>query len=94
MSTRAERIRERLETAFAPIMLEIVDDSGKHAKHAGRHGLPAGETHYRITMVSPRLDGLTRLARSRAVHEALAAEFGAGLHALSLTLRAPDEVGG
>jgi BolA protein len=43
-------------------------------------------------MVSPALKGLSRLARSRAVHAALEAEFKTGLHALSLSLRAPDEL--
>jgi BolA protein len=42
-------------------------------------------------MVSEALEGRSRLARSRAVHDALAGEFSTGLHALSLKLRAPRE---
>lgn len=88
--TRAERIRERLETAFAPTLLDVADESARHAGHAGNPD-GAGETHYAVTIVSPRFAGLSRVERSRAVHEALAAEFASGLHALRLVLRAPGE---
>jgi len=92
MSTRAERIEQTLRAAFAPAVLDVVDESGRHARHAGRQGLPAGETHYAVTMVAESLRELSRLERSRAVHEALDAEFKSGLHALSLTLSAPESV--
>ena len=91
MTTRQDRIRQILNEAFSPVSLEIIDESGKHAKHAGRQGLPAGETHFRVEMISGRLAGQSRIARSRAVHEALTDEFKTGLHALSLSLRTPDE---
>ena len=87
--TRADRIRRALEAAFAVTALEIQDDSHRHAGHAG--AAPGGETHYSLAMVSPDFAGLGRLARSRAVHAALAAEFAGGLHALSLRLLAPGE---
>jgi BolA protein len=92
MTSRYERIRGILAAAFEPLALEIEDESARHAGHAERNNLAGGETHYRVLMVSPAMTGLTRLARSRAVHTALDAEFQTGLHALSLTLRAPDEV--
>ena len=88
--TRAGRIRQALEAAFAVTALEIVDDSHRHAGHAG--AAPGGETHYSLAMVSADFTGQGRLARSRAVHAALATEFAAGLHALSLRLLAPEEV--
>lgn len=91
MTTRQDRIRQTLTEVFAPETLEIIDESSRHANHAGRQGLPAGETHYRVTMSAAGLAGQSRLARSRAVHEALADEFQSGLHALSLSLRAPGE---
>jgi BolA protein len=43
--------------------------------------------------MAPAFTGMTRVARSRAVHAALAAEFAGGMHALSLELRAPGEGG-
>ncbi len=89
--TRQERIQQVLNEVFSPETLHVTDESGRHASHAGRHGLPAGETHYRVEMTASCLAGQSRIARSRAVHEALAGEFQAGLHALSLSLRAPEE---
>ena len=89
-ATRAERIREALVAAFAPTALEIVDESARHAGHAGNPD-GRGETHYAVTLVSQSFAGMGRLARSRAVHAALEDEFATGLHALSLTLRTPEE---
>jgi stress-induced morphogen len=91
MTNRYERIHDTLTVAFTPVVLEIVDESAKHASHAARNGVAGGETHYRVLMVSEALAGQSRLARSRAVHEALEAEFKTGLHALSLTLRTQAE---
>jgi BolA protein len=92
MTNRAERIRAALETAFAPAEVDVTDDSARHAGHAGAR--PGGQTHYSVAVVSPAFVGLTRVARSRAVHDALAAEFADGLHALALRLRTPEEAAG
>ena len=86
---RAERIQQALQAALAPAEVEVVDDSARHAGHAGAQ--PGGETHYNVLAVSPRFETLSRVARHRLVHDALGAEFGDGLHALSLTLRTPAE---
>ncbi|MBU6426432.1 MAG: BolA family transcriptional regulator [Rhodospirillales bacterium] len=92
--SRVERMKATLEAAFQPAVLQIEDESRRHANHAGRNGLPAGETHYAVTMVSAAFAGLSRVARQRAVNEALAGEFSTGLHALSLSLRTPEEMAG
>ena len=91
MNPRQERIESLLRTRFAPVALDVVDDSASHAGHAG--AAAGGQTHYSALVVSPRFAGQSRVARSRAVHELLAAEFAGGLHALSLTLRTPEEHG-
>jgi len=91
MTSRYSRIRERLQAEFKPQSLEIVDESSKHAGHAGHGDLATGETHYHVSMISNVFTGLARLGRSRAVHLALEQEFKSGLHALSLTLAAPEE---
>jgi len=70
-----------LRQHFTPDVLQIVDDSARHAGHAG--ATPEGETHYRVLMVSGDFRGQSRLA--------LGPEFAAGLHALSLNLRTPEE---
>ena len=82
-----ERLRAALTAAFAPTLLEIEDDSARHAGHAGAQ--QGGETHYTVRMRSAAFAGQSRIARSRAVHEVLAPEFAAGLHALSLVLDTP-----
>jgi stress-induced morphogen len=92
MSARQSRAARReavLTKAFSPTLLRVVDDSARHSGHAGAQ--PGGETHYDVLLVSDAFRGMPRLARSRAVHAALAAEFAGGMHALSLTLRSPDE---
>ena len=89
MASRAERIETTLRAAFAPVSLAVLDESAMHAGHAGAS--PGGETHYQVVMESGLFTGQARLARSRAVHAALASEFAGGLHALSLKLRAPGE---
>ena len=90
-ATRADRLHALLNAAFAPAQVVVQDDSANHVGHAG--AAPGGETHYSVRVVSPAFAGLSRVARSRAAHEAVAAEFASGLHALALTLRTPDEAG-
>lgn len=82
---RSERIRIILTKVFAPSALDVVDDSHKHAGHAGAQ--PEGETHYTVKIVSPAFDGLSRVAVQRAVMDALKDEFDSGLHALSIKAR-------
>lgn len=82
-----------LQAAFSPELVIIRDDSAHHAGHAGAGA--AGQSHYSVLLVSPAFRGVSRVARARAVHEALAVEFGpaeaGGMHALALTLRTPEE---
>ncbi|MDR3531777.1 MAG: BolA family transcriptional regulator [Rhodopila sp.] len=92
-SSRADRLTAMLTQAFSPTVLNVQDDS---AHHAGHSGAPAGgQSHYSVLLVSAAFEGVSRVARSRAVHSALAAEFGpaeqGGMHALALTLRTPQE---
>ena len=88
-ASRTARLQAALTRAFSPTALHVVDESAHHAGHAGAG--PNGETHYAVLLVSPAFRGMGRLARSRAVHAVLGAEFAAGMHALSLTLRTPEE---
>jgi BolA protein len=78
-----------LRAQFAPTAFELVDESNRHAGHAGAR--PEGETHYRLHMVSAAFRGLSRVARQRLVYHALGEEFDTGLHALSLDLKTPEE---
>lgn len=89
MTDRAARIHASLQQAFAPAEVAVHDDSDQHIGHAGAR--PGGETHYSVRVVTPGFAGMSRVARSRAAHEAVAAEFETGLHALSLRLLTPEE---
>ncbi|HBG98281.1 MAG: BolA family transcriptional regulator [Rhodobacteraceae bacterium] len=80
----AQEIRDRLQAAFAPDRLDVVDDSESHRGHAGwREG---GETHFRVTLRAPALGPMSRVARHRAVHAALGTELVGRIHALTLDL--------
>lgn len=90
MSVR-EEIERRLREALAPEKLAIVDESARHAGHAGAR--PEGETHFRVTVVSAAFAGLPRLERQRRVHRLLADLLRERIHALALVCRAPGEPG-
>ena len=87
--TIADTIREKLTNKLAPTRLAIVDESARHAGHAGAR--PEGETHFAVRIVSPAFAGLNRVARQRLVYQILAAELATRVHALSLATLAPDE---
>jgi BolA protein len=84
-----ERIVRRLTDGLEPQILDVVDESDRHAGHAGAR--PGGGTHYWVRIVSGRFAGLTRVARHRLVYELLPTEFADGLHALALDAKAPGE---
>ena len=89
MTNRVARIETALRDHLAPTIMQVEDDSAKHAGHSGARA--GGETHYSVLVVSDKFIGLNRVARHRLVNAALGDEFAAGLHALSLTLKAPRE---
>lgn len=85
----AETIKSKLEAAFSPVSLVVEDESHRHAGHAGAR--PEGETHFRVAIVSAAFAGLGRVERQRRVHAVLSEELRTRVHALSLSLSAPDE---
>jgi stress-induced morphogen len=87
----AARIRAKLTEALNPSLFDLVDESAMHAGHAAMKGLGAGETHFRLTVVSARFQGLSRVQRQRLIYQLLATEMTDGLHALAITARSPDE---
>ena len=82
LTSRIERIRDTLERIFSPELLEVRDDSARHAGHAGAS--PEGETHFIVTIRAGAFAGMSRVAMHRAVNNALAPEFETGLHALTI----------
>lgn len=85
---RVAQIRERLVRAFAPEHLEIIDDSHRHAGHAGA---ASGGGHFTVAIVSDAFAGHRSLARHRLVYQALGDLMPAQIHALSISAMTPDE---
>jgi BolA family transcriptional regulator, general stress-responsive regulator len=84
-----ERIVARLTAALDPILLDVVDESDRHAGHAGARD--GGGTHYRVRVVSAQFERQSRVDRHRMIYGLLTAEFADGLHALALVAKAPGE---
>jgi BolA protein len=89
MGTVADAIRLRLTEAFQPLSLEVIDDSDKHSGHSGER--EGGESHFTVKVTSSAFTGLNRVERQRRINAALADQFAAGLHALSIKAQAPGE---
>ena len=85
----AENIRRILTDAFAPERLAIVDDSHRHAGHAGAR--PEGETHFTVEIVASAFAGRSRVDRQRLVYAALADLLRERVHALALKTLTPEE---
>jgi len=84
----AATIRERL-AALEPQSLDLLDESGEHAGHAGAK---AGGSHFRLTIVSPRFSGKDQITRHRMVYEVLGPLMRRDIHALAIRAFAPDEL--
>ena len=77
-----DTIHAKLSEKFAPLHLEVIDESMSHHGHAGwRDG---GETHFRVRIATRNFDGMSRVAQHRAVMDALEAELKSSVHALAI----------
>lgn len=85
----AREIHRRLTQALDPVELEVINDSEKHRGHAGYDG--SGESHFTVEIVSPKFEGMSRLARQRAVNAALGELLPERIHALAIRAKAPGE---
>ena len=86
----ADQIRQKLAEALSPVELDVIDESARHAGHAGAR--PEGETHFWVRIVSRNFEGLNRIARQRCVHAILEDELRTRVHALSIDAKTPAEV--
>jgi len=85
---RIAMIRERLTTALSPIKVDVIDDSHKHAGHAGARG---GGGHFNVTIVADVFEGKGLLQRHRMVYAALGNAMQSEIHALSIQAYTPQE---
>ena len=81
-------MQQRL-SGLKPESLDIVDDSAKHAGHAGAAG---GGGHYQLTIVSKQFAGKPQVARHRLIYQALGDMMQRQIHALSITAYTPDQL--
>ena len=81
-------MRDKL-AALAPVRLELRDESGQHAGHAGAR--PSGGSHWQLTIVSEAFRGKSAVARHRMVYEALGDLMKRDIHALRIEASAPEQ---
>ncbi|MFU8838801.1 MAG: BolA family protein [Thiohalomonadaceae bacterium] len=86
-ASRIEQIRSRIETAFAPISLEIIDESHKHVGHASAKG----GGHFIVQIVSDAFADKSTIQRHRMVYEAMGELMQHEVHALSIQAKTPQE---
>lgn len=82
-------IETLLKGAFAPVRLDVVNDSATHHGHAGDDG--SGESHFTVEIESAAFAGKSRLERQRMVNRALGDIPGQRVHALAIKASAPGE---
>lgn len=83
----AGQVEAAIRAALAPVSITVRDDSDLHAGHPGaREG-----RHFTVQIVSPRFEGLNRVARHRLVYDSLGALMAGGIHALAIDARTPGE---
>jgi BolA protein len=78
-------IWQRLEDAFQPQHLEVVNESHQHSVPAN------SETHFKVVLVSAAFDGRRKVARHQQVYAQLAEELAGPVHALALHTYTPLE---
>jgi BolA protein len=88
MTSRAERIRTELSNALHAESIELIDDSHRHAGHAGARD---GRGHFSVRIVSTDFEGLRPLQRHQLVYRSLGTLMQTDIHALSITALTPQE---
>ena len=87
-ASRAQRLRERLQSRFAPAQLSVEDESYLHEGHAGAAG---GQSHFRVRIVSEAFRGMPSVARHRLIYAAVDDLMKSDIHALAIEALAPDK---
>ena len=82
-----QTIAAKLNAAFAPVLLEVIDESHQHHGHSGAR--PDGESHFRVRIVAEAFRGKSRVDQHRMVNAVLAAELKERVHALAIEASAP-----
>lgn len=85
MATTESIITKKLEEAFSPDHLQVINESASH-------NVPDGsESHFKVVLVSQSFEGQSAVKRHQSVYSVLAAELQSGVHALALHTYLPIE---
>ena len=82
-------LEAKLQAAFAPITLEVIDESSQHQGHAGAR--PDGESHFRVRIVAAAFKGKSRVEQHRMINQVLALELKERVHALAIEASASKD---
>jgi BolA protein len=80
-------LETKLQEAFSPLSLQVIDESSQHRDHAGSR--PDGESHFRVKIVAVAFQGKSRIEQHRMINQVLAAELKERVHALAIEAAAP-----
>jgi BolA protein len=82
-------LEAKLQAAFAPITLEVIDESSQHQGHAGAR--PDGESHFRVRIVAAAFKGKSRVEQHRMINQVLELDLRERVHALAIEAAAPKD---
>jgi BolA protein len=85
------KIKAILQEQLAAELVEIVDQTHRHAGHAGMRNAPSGSGHYDAIVVSPQFTGKTIMQQHRLVYTALSDLMQTEIHALSIKTYTPEQ---
>lgn len=77
-------IKERLQTAFSPVLLEVLDESAAHEGHSGHQG---GGRHFAIIIAAHTLDDLPRVEAHQKIYALFQDLMPHDIHALRIQVR-------
>jgi BolA protein len=80
-------LEKKLQTAFSPVFLQVIDESSQHEGHGGAR--PDGESHFRVKIVAAAFQGKSRVEQHRMINHVLTAELKERVHALTIEAAAP-----
>jgi BolA family transcriptional regulator, general stress-responsive regulator len=81
----AKILESKLRNALTPSYFELIDESNQHHGHSGAH--PSVESHFRLRIAAPQLQGLSRVAQHRMINTVLAEELRTRVHALAIEIK-------
>ncbi|MCM8854993.1 MAG: BolA/IbaG family iron-sulfur metabolism protein [Candidatus Thiodiazotropha sp. (ex Lucinoma kastoroae)] len=85
MATTQKTIQQKLQSAFSPLHLEVINESHMHSVPEG------AESHFKVVVVSEAFKDEKLISRHRQVNKVLAEELQGGIHALSLHTMTPED---